>query len=157
MIFVKTNMSKYKKNVSVKKDEMRISIITKKKSRNALNTKKYDKVWAPSMFKFERQSIGWEIRTFLLGSDSQHKYIFDSLGVWGSITDLVQHSCLNSISFHNILSHRPARPTRPASPLYFSSKDTPRKQISEVSLLLTTSEFRVKLSWRLGFISSKLW
>ena len=46
MFFVKTNMSKYKKNVSVKKDEMRISIITKKKSRNALNTK--------NMTKFER-------------------------------------------------------------------------------------------------------
>ena len=58
MFFVKTNMSKYKKNVSVKKDEMKISIITKKKSRNALNTKIYDKVWAPSMFKFERQLDG---------------------------------------------------------------------------------------------------
>ena len=57
----------------------------------------------------------------------------------------------------NILAHWPARPTRPESPLNFSSKNMSRKQISEVSLLLTTSEFRVKLSWRLGFISSKLW
>ena len=73
MFFVKTNMSKYKKNVSVKKDEMKISIITKKSPEMLSTQKKYDKVWAPSMFKFERQSIGWEIRTPLLGSDSEHK------------------------------------------------------------------------------------
>ena len=46
MFFVKTNMSKYKKNVSVKKDEMRISIPTKK-SPEMLSTQK-------NMTKFER-------------------------------------------------------------------------------------------------------
>ena len=37
-------MSKYKKNVSVKKDEMRISIITKKSPEMLSTQKKYDKV-----------------------------------------------------------------------------------------------------------------
>ena len=148
-------MSKYMKNVSVKKDEMRISIITKK-SPEMLSTQK-------NMTKFERPLCS-SLKDSPLDGKSEPlcseatANINRFLTPWAcTITDLVQHSCFNRISFHNILAHWPARLTRPASPLYLSSIDMPQKQISELSLLQTTSEFRVKLSWRLGFISSKLW